>query len=54
MKERIPVTLSDDALAAVQARDLERFNAAAQRVNAEAEDVLEYQRRWYEDVQQSL
>ncbi|MGO9126226.1 MAG: ribbon-helix-helix protein, CopG family [Terriglobales bacterium] len=29
--------------AAVQARDLERINAAAQRLNAEAADVMEYQ-----------
>jgi len=29
--------------AAVQARDLERINAAAQRLNAEASDVMEYQ-----------
>ena len=31
------------ARAAVQARDLERINAAAQRLNAEALDALEYQ-----------
>jgi metal-responsive CopG/Arc/MetJ family transcriptional regulator len=29
--------------AAIQARDLERINAAAQRLNDEASDVLEYQ-----------
>ena len=27
----------------IQARDLERLNAAAERLNAEAEDVLAYQ-----------
>jgi metal-responsive CopG/Arc/MetJ family transcriptional regulator len=31
------------ARAALQARDLERINAAAQRLNAEAADVMEYQ-----------
>jgi metal-responsive CopG/Arc/MetJ family transcriptional regulator len=31
------------ARSAVQARDLERINAAAQRLNAEASDVMEYQ-----------
>jgi metal-responsive CopG/Arc/MetJ family transcriptional regulator len=35
--------LRERARAAVQARDLERINAAAQRLNAEATDVLEYQ-----------
>jgi metal-responsive CopG/Arc/MetJ family transcriptional regulator len=35
--------LRERARAAVQARDLERINAAAQRLNAEAADVLEYQ-----------
>jgi len=35
--------LRQRARAAVQARDLERINAAAQRLNAEAADVLEYQ-----------
>ena len=29
--------------AAAQERDIERINAAADRLNAEAEDVLEYQ-----------
>jgi metal-responsive CopG/Arc/MetJ family transcriptional regulator len=29
--------------AAIQARDLERINAAARRLNAQASDVLEYQ-----------
>jgi metal-responsive CopG/Arc/MetJ family transcriptional regulator len=29
--------------AAAQARDVERINAAAERLNTEAEDVLEYQ-----------
>lgn len=35
--------LRQRARAAVQARDLERINAAAQRLNAEAAAVLEYQ-----------
>jgi metal-responsive CopG/Arc/MetJ family transcriptional regulator len=35
--------LRQGARAAIQARDLERINAAAQRLNAEASDVLEYQ-----------
>jgi metal-responsive CopG/Arc/MetJ family transcriptional regulator len=35
--------LRERARAAVQARDLERINAAAQRFNAEASDVMEYQ-----------
>ena len=34
------------ARAESQARDLERINAAAKRLNAEAEDVLEYQAPW--------
>jgi len=35
--------LRQRAWAAVQARDLERLNAAAQRLNAEAADVMQYQ-----------
>ncbi len=35
--------LRERARAAVQARDLERINAAAQRLNADASDALEYQ-----------
>ena len=35
--------LRERARAAVQARDLERINAAAQRLNAEAAEVMEYQ-----------
>jgi metal-responsive CopG/Arc/MetJ family transcriptional regulator len=35
--------LRERARAAIQARDLERINAAAQRLNAEASDVMEYQ-----------
>jgi hypothetical protein len=35
--------LRQRARAEVQARDLERLNRAAQRLNAEAEDVMEYQ-----------
>ena len=37
------------AWAAEQRRDLERINAAADRLNAEAEDVLEYQAQWSDD-----
>ena len=40
--------LRQRARAAVQARDLERINAAAQRLNAEASDVLEYQALEYQ------
>jgi metal-responsive CopG/Arc/MetJ family transcriptional regulator len=35
--------LRQRARAAIQARDLERINAAARRLNDEASDVLEYQ-----------
>jgi hypothetical protein len=35
--------LRERARAAVQARDLERINAASDRLNSEAADVLEYQ-----------
>ena len=35
--------------AAAQARDIERINAAAVRLNAEAEDVMEYQAPWPDD-----
>lgn len=35
--------LLERARATVQARDQERINAAAHRLNAEANDVLEYQ-----------
>ena len=35
--------LLERAHAGVQARDLERINAAADRLNAEAADALEYQ-----------
>jgi len=36
--------------ASAQARDIERINAAADRLNEEAEDVLEYQAPlWNED-----
>ena len=35
--------LRQRARAALQARDLERINAAAQQLNAEAADVMEYQ-----------
>jgi len=35
--------LRERARAAVQARDLERINTAAQRLNAEAAEVMEYQ-----------
>lgn len=37
------------ARAAAQARDIERINAAAERLNAEAEDVLEYQASPWEE-----
>lgn len=36
--------------AEAQARDIERINAAADRLNAEAEDVLQYQAPWPEDA----
>jgi len=35
--------LRERARAALQARDLERINTAAQRLNAEAAEVMEYQ-----------
>jgi len=35
--------LLERAHAAIQARDLERINAAADQLNAEAEDVISYQ-----------
>jgi metal-responsive CopG/Arc/MetJ family transcriptional regulator len=35
--------LRERTRAALQARDLERINAASQRLNAEAADVMEYQ-----------
>ncbi len=35
--------LRQRARATIEARDLERINAAARRLNAEASDVLEYQ-----------
>lgn len=35
--------LLERARAAIQARDLERINAAADQLNSEAEDVLGYQ-----------
>ncbi len=35
--------LRERARAAVQARDLERINAASERLNSEAADVMEYQ-----------
>jgi hypothetical protein len=38
------------AWAAQQKRDIERINAAAHRLNAEAEDVLEYQAPWPENA----
>jgi metal-responsive CopG/Arc/MetJ family transcriptional regulator len=39
------------AWAAEQTRDIERINAAADRLNAEAEDVLEYQAPWPDGVE---
>jgi metal-responsive CopG/Arc/MetJ family transcriptional regulator len=35
--------LRERARAEVQARDLDRLNVAARRLNAEAEDVIDYQ-----------
>ncbi len=35
--------LRERARAAIEARDLERLNAASERLNSEATDVLEYQ-----------
>lgn len=35
--------------AAQQERDIARINAAADRLNAEAQDVLEYQAPWADD-----
>ena len=35
--------LRDRARAAIEARDLERINVAADRLNSESADVLEYQ-----------
>lgn len=35
--------LRDRTRAEIEARDVERINAAADRLNAEAEDVLDYQ-----------
>jgi metal-responsive CopG/Arc/MetJ family transcriptional regulator len=35
--------LQERARAVVEARDLERINAASERLNSEASDVLEYQ-----------
>ncbi len=34
---------------AAQARDIKQINAAADRLNAEAEDILEYQAPWLDD-----
>ncbi|MGH9161270.1 MAG: hypothetical protein ACRD2X_14960 [Vicinamibacteraceae bacterium] len=34
---------------AAQEQDIARINAAAERLNAEAEDVLEYQAAWEDD-----
>ena len=39
------------AWAAEQARDVDRINAAADRLNAEALDVLEYQAPWAEEAE---
>ena len=36
-----------------QAKDVDRINAAADRLNAEAEDVLEYQAAWPEEEQRA-
>jgi hypothetical protein len=42
MKTKVPSTQSDDR-AATEAQDLQKINAAVDRLNAEAEDVMEYQ-----------
>jgi metal-responsive CopG/Arc/MetJ family transcriptional regulator len=41
--------LRERARAADQERDLERLNQAAERLNAEMADVLEFQAAWPED-----
>jgi hypothetical protein len=47
MNEKTSITLSTDGLAGrvveVQARDLQRINQAADRLNSEAAEVLDYQ-----------
>jgi hypothetical protein len=42
MKTEAPRTPGNDR-AAIEARDLRLINAAAERLNGEAQDVLEYQ-----------
>ncbi len=42
--------LRETARQAIQQRDLELINAAADRLNAEAEDALEYQQALYFDL----
>ena len=42
--------LRDEEREAIQQRDMELINAAAERLNAEAEDVLEYQDALYFDL----
>lgn len=42
--------LRDTERQAIQQRDMELINAAADRLNAEAEDVLEYQDALYFDL----
>ncbi|HEX4424662.1 MAG TPA: hypothetical protein VH079_04645 [Terriglobales bacterium] len=41
MKTKVPSAFSDDC--ATEAQDLQKINVAADWLNAEAEDVLEYQ-----------
>jgi hypothetical protein len=43
MKKETPNPPCGDVNAAAQAHDLQRINAAEERLNAEAADVLEYQ-----------
>ena len=43
MKTKVARTIPGK-LAAINARDLQRINDAAERLNLEAEDVLQYQR----------
>jgi hypothetical protein len=42
MKTKVPSRFSDDR-AASEAQDLQKINAAANRLNTETENVLEYQ-----------
>lgn len=46
MKDKTSVNLSPSDRAHTDARDLERLNKAAEQLNLEAADVLEYQFDW--------